>query len=80
VYGTDDPTQQYMIWPEFVSPEGEALPECEVPMAGIADMFLLNPDFASFHRERIEVGTKGYLTEGAKRIAECEVIAIASVG
>ena len=79
VYGADDPTRQYMIWPEFISAEGATLPEGEVPMTGIADMFLLDPDSGSYHLERIAVGTKGYFAEGAKRVAECEVIAIGSL-
>ena len=68
-----------MIWPEFVTPDGKFLPEGEVPMAGLADMFIVMPDRIPFHRERIRVGTKGYFVEGPKRVAECEVIALGSV-
>src|SRR5690349_5395711 len=81
LYDGDDPFKDgiSMIWPEFVTPDGKFLPEGEVPMAGLADMFIVMPDRIPFHRERIRVGTKGYFVEGPKRVAECEVIALGSV-
>lgn len=68
-----------MIWPEFVAPDGNVLPEGEVPAAGVADMFLVNSDRAAYHRRRLAVGTKGYFMEGPKKVAECEVVALGSL-
>ena len=81
LYEGDDPLKDgiSMIWPEFLSPEGEVLPEGEVPMAGVADMFILIADRLPYHRDRIRVGTRGYMVEGPKRVAECEVIALGAV-
>ncbi len=81
LYDGDDPLKDgiSMIWPEFVTPEGDVLPEGDVPMAGIADMFVVVPDRLPYHRERLRVGTKGYMVEGPKRVAECEVVALGPV-
>ena len=74
-----DQLPAFQVHYRFLSPDGGALPEGEVPMSGVADMFLVNPDRASYHRQRIAVGTKGYFMEGPKRVAECEVVALRSL-
>lgn len=65
-----------MIWPEFIDPDRIAYPLGQVPASGRARMFILNPEYASYHRARIAVGTKGFFVEGARRVAECEVVAV----
>jgi hypothetical protein len=65
-----------MIWPEFLSAEGNVLPEGEVPSTGRAMMYIVNLDNEPYHRERVLIGTKGSFVEGAKSVALCEVIAI----
>ena len=68
-----------MIWPEFLSPGGSVLPEGDVPMDGLADMFIVDDARVLYHRGRIRVGTRGYFMEGPRRVAECEVVAIWSL-
>ncbi len=48
------------------------------PMAeqGLADMFIVNPEFRAFHGQHIEVGVKGYFQEGPRRVGECEVVEV----
>jgi hypothetical protein len=65
-----------MIWPEFVGVDGSALPQGEVPMTGLADMFIVDDARVPYHRERIRIGTRGYFMEGPRRVAECEVVAM----
>lgn len=78
LYAGDDPVNDgvWMIWPEFLSLQNIPLPDGPVPMEGRASMFVVNLDNTAYHQERIAVGTKGYFVEGAKRVAECHVIAI----
>ena len=80
LYEGDDPSRDgiSMIWPEFISSDGAMLSEGEVPLHGLADMFIVNGDLIAHHRSRITVGTKGYFVEGAKRVAQCEVTAVLS--
>lgn len=65
-----------MIWPEFIDSTGVMLPEGEVPMSGLADMFIVNWERRDFHLSRMAVGTKGYFMEGPHVVAECETIEI----
>lgn len=78
LYAGDDPLVDgiFMIWPEFVAPGGDVLAEGEVPMQGLANMYIVNPDLVSLHRERVTIGTKGYFMEGGTRVAGCEVVAV----
>ncbi len=68
--------QLFMIWPEFITPSGEMLPEGE-PMSrhGLANMFVINPDLRTFHCQHIKRGLRGYLHEG-QRIGVCEVVEV----
>ncbi|MEP5610681.1 MAG: hypothetical protein ABJP45_00455 [Cyclobacteriaceae bacterium] len=71
----DHPTgQHFMIYPEFEDSEGNVL-DSEIPITseGFANMWILNPDYFDYHKERLKVGTKGTFNEG-KPIAECEVV------
>ncbi|MFD2721728.1 hypothetical protein ACFST9_23635 [Hymenobacter monticola] len=66
----------FMIWPEFITPSGEMLPEGEsMPRHGLADMLIINPDSRSFHCQHIKRGLRGYLHEG-HRIGVCEVVEV----
>ena len=80
LYEGDDPHKDgiWCIWPEFLSTSGEALPEDNrrVPAEGLADMYVLNADLRDEHVKRIRVGTQGYLVEGPKKTAVCEVVAV----
>lgn len=67
----------WMIWPDFLSEHGVALPEGEVVRAsGTADMFILNRELVPYHLARLAIGTKGYLMEGTRKVASCEVISV----
>ena len=64
----------WMIWPEFLSVNGDALADGEQVLAvGFADMFILNDDMREAHRRRLRLGTCGYFVEGPRKIASCEV-------
>ncbi|KQZ26849.1 hypothetical protein [Duganella sp. Root1480D1] len=78
LYEGDDAERDgiWMIWPEFISDDRQALPDGVVPMEGRALMFIVNLDNERLHRERISVGTRGAFVEGPKRVAECTVVAL----
>lgn len=78
LYAGDQPLVEgiSMVWPEFIGPSGEVLPEGEVPTTGNALMFIVNPDRWSFHKERVALGVRGFFVEGSKKVAECEVTAV----
>ncbi|MEP4534119.1 MAG: hypothetical protein ABJ004_13600 [Cyclobacteriaceae bacterium] len=65
-----------MIYPEFEDSHGELL-NSEIPISneGFANMWILNPEYFDYHRERLTVGIQGTFNEG-KPIAECEVISL----
>ncbi|MBH8558422.1 hypothetical protein [Hymenobacter negativus] len=67
----------FMIWPEFITPLGEMLPEGEpMPQNGLADMFILNNALREFHSQHIKPGVRGYFREGSRKIGVCEIIEI----
>lgn len=78
LYDEDDPSTDsiWMIWPEFITPDRQVLPEGEVPSTGRALMYLVNVDNEPYHRARISIGTKGAFVEGPRKVAVCEVVAI----
>ena len=69
----DVSTRTWMIHPEFLGLAGEVLPVEPLPMVGQAHMFILNPEFKSFHRQHIRPGMRGYFVEGPHRVGVCEV-------
>ena len=71
------PNQVFIIWPEFISTAGEMLLTGEpMPWLGLADMFIVNPEFRAFHGQHIAVGVKGYFQEGPSRVGICEVVEV----
>lgn len=67
----------FMIWPIFEDEKGVKIKaEVEVKTEGVAGMKIINDQLVEYHKLRIAIGTKGYFMEGARRIAECEVIAL----
>ncbi len=74
LYEGDEPqTGTYMVWPEFIDEAGLIRPMDEVPMEGLARMFVVNPKMLPFHLERLQVGTRGFFMEGVRKVATCEV-------
>jgi hypothetical protein len=82
LYEGDDPQRDgiFMIWPEFIDDEGNPRPEGEVPSEGLAHMFILNPEMRPEHQRRISIGTRGFMVEGTKKVAECEVTRVLGLG
>ena len=78
LYEGDDPFEDgiSMVWPEFLSDDGSVLPEGEVPVSGRAHMFIVNPERVAFHRGRVKEGVCGFLMEGSRRVAQCEVTSV----
>ena len=65
-----------MIYPEFLDHHGKPVSsETPVSNEGLANIWIFNPEYFSYHWERITVGTKGTFNEG-KPIAECEVVSL----
>jgi len=61
----------YVIWPEFIDANGDALPR-DVPLSGTlrARMHIANDEFAkSIHKIRIRVGTRFFMMEGSHKMA-----------
>lgn len=61
----------YMIWPEFIDSNGDAIPQ-NIPLAGSqqARMHILNREAAaSIHKTRIQVGTTFFSMEGPHKVA-----------
>jgi hypothetical protein len=67
-----------MIWPEFEDEKGNLIIDSveRVNPIGTARMWIINAKMRKMHRNRIKIGIKGYFIEGAKRVAECEVLEI----
>ncbi len=83
-YAEFDAGQQFdnyfMIHPEFESAVGKPLSEDEdVPPTGTAGMWIVVKKMRDFHRERINVGVKGFMMAGSDRLAEVEVIEVVSL-
>jgi hypothetical protein len=61
----------YIIWPEFINEDGDALPR-DLPLSGTlqARMHILNDELAkSVHKGRVQVGTRFFMMEGAHKVA-----------
>jgi hypothetical protein len=67
-----------MIWPEFENEKGQVILEndCPVSIGGTARMWVIVPPRRAYHRDKIKPGLIGYFMEGARSVAECEVIEI----
>ena len=77
MYRGDDPKVDgiYMIHPEFLDRDGMPIREnLPVPLEGYATMWILIPEMRQqIHRDRIEVGIRGYFMEGSRKIGELVV-------
>jgi hypothetical protein len=76
-YGTKD-FNLYMIWPEFENENGVVITEDFeiVREIGTARMWIVTDDMRTVHRDKIKIGTKGFMMEASRRMGECEVIEI----
>ncbi|MBL7709028.1 MAG: hypothetical protein JNJ86_08135 [Chitinophagaceae bacterium] len=71
-----NPNSIYMIWPEFEDSHGNVITQSDIPVPneGIARMWIIMPPMRLFHRDKIDIGLKGFFMEGSRKVAECEVI------
>lgn len=71
-----DPNSIYMIWPEFEDEFGNVITDSSISIAqeGTARMWIIMAGMRKFHRDKIKVGLKGYVMEGSRRVAECQVL------
>lgn len=79
-YDGDDRDENgaWMIWPEFEDAQKNVILEenRSVPAEGTARMRIVSEEMRGHHLARLKIGSKGYLVEGSRRVAVCEVIAI----
>lgn len=75
-YKKHTPAHLFMIWPEFEDDEGNVITEDDkpVPASGTARMWIIGASIREYHKNKIQEGLKGYFMEGARRVAECEVV------
>ena len=68
----------YRIWPEFEDEKGKVLTKHShrVRNQGTARMWVILPEMRPHHIQKLKIGTKGHFNEGARRVADCEVIEI----
>jgi hypothetical protein len=66
----------FMIWPEFEDENGDVIIDTnkQISKIGKAKMWIVNPKMRNYHKEKIEIGLKGFFMEGSRRVAECEII------
>lgn len=67
------PPSLYMIWPDFLGPDGKSLPEDQplpVDVERPARMKILLDEMRAVHRERITKGARFFCHEGPQRVAE----------
>ena len=70
-----------MIWPEFLDKEGDVITDKELEFAanGYAKMWIMADQCRERYRNRLEVGSIGYMVAGSMKIAKTKVIQINSL-
>jgi hypothetical protein len=66
----------YMIWPEFLRPDGSVMLEEEVlvPSEGEAFMWILLFDkMRDYHKRRAIAGRRCWFMEGSRKVAEARI-------
>lgn len=58
------PRSRFMIFPEFLDPDGFIIPNGPFSPVGQANMFIVNPDRRDFHRQHIRPGVRGFFMDG----------------
>ena len=79
LYEGEDPQTDgiYMIWPEFLNPDGSVMLEDQtmVPESGEAYMWILYYDrMHDYHSERATPGRRGWFMEGSRKVAEATIL------
>jgi hypothetical protein len=57
-------------------PSGGLAPAGPIPAQGLADMFIIYPQYRAFHRLHLRPGVRGYFMEGNRRVGVCEVVEV----
>jgi|GEM_PF-960651 len=68
----------FMIFPEFLDPDGHLIPNGPISPIGQALMFIVRSDRHDFHRPLIQPGVRGYFMEG-RPVGMWEVIEVLSL-
>jgi hypothetical protein len=65
----------YRIRPEFIGTDGQVILDmsAKIPESGLATMWILNSELRGLHRERLKVGSTGFMVVGPYRIARVVV-------
>jgi hypothetical protein len=65
----------FMIWPEFLGPSGAVIEDTgvKIPESGFANMWIMTPELRATHKQRLKIGTVGYMVVGPYRIARVVV-------
>ena len=79
-YEEETRPHNWMVYPEFIDPDGFPIPNGPFAPVGRANMFVLNPNMRSVHRQFIGLGTRGYFVEGSRRVGVWEVNEVIGLG
>ncbi|WP_332874860.1 DUF433 domain-containing protein [Hymenobacter psoromatis] len=72
------PGWRFMIYPEFLDPDGYVIPNGPFSPVGQANMFILMPERRDFHRQHIRPGVRGFFMDGLPA-GVCEVTEVLSL-
>lgn len=79
VHLDNDPSDsRWMIWPLFLDNNGQELPKgAPIPPVSKAHFYIINDELRrNFHRQWLCEGARFHLTEGARKVAACQVTKI----
>ena len=80
LYAGDGPQKDgiHMIYPEFLDHTGHVIlqKDTEVERYGFANMWILMQERVSYHIGRLQIGSKGHMVAGSKKLAEVTVVQI----
>lgn len=68
----------HMIWPEILDKNGDVILDDtpgQVPLSGLANMWIVSEERINYHLSRLQIGTKGFWYRGGK-VANVTVIKI----
>ena len=70
------PAGNWMVYPEFLDPDGSIIPTGPFAPFGQAAMFCLSTNRQAPHYAYIRPGVRGYFMEGPRRVGVCEVVEV----
>jgi len=84
LYDGEDPELDgiHMIWPELLDEDGNVILDKtpgEMETKGKANMWIVNEERREIHKDRINIGTKGYWVRGPFKMASVTVTQIGSL-